>query len=210
MLAVTPIAVRTDTVPACTRHCHAAWNRHCRTRFATIVDRSPNRVLMPRPRAIVFPMKRLRTSSMAFAVMAPAATCVVDCSGPPASVEPASTPCAQLGGVCQIGTCYNVGRTAYEYRGSIQGLCGSNPSSVCCVRPDVNGGLPAQLGSAGICGHIVCDSSSTCNRGIDAEGCSSGCYVAPVLIDAGCASCGSISCDVGCRCLDAARNHCEC
>ena len=159
-------------------------------------------------RVTVSPMTRMAPLTKAFALVVPAAACVVAGSAPDGG-ESGSTPCAQMGGLCQNGTCYNVGGTAYEYRGSIQGLCGSNPPALCCIRPDVNGGLPPQLGSAGICGRIVCDSGSTCNRGVDAEGCTNACDVSSVL-DAGCASCGSISCDVGCTCLDAARNHCGC
>jgi hypothetical protein len=118
---------------------------------------------------------------------------------------PGSTPCAQMGRVCQNGLNGLKCVDGLAYRGSLRGLCGSDSASLCCVRPDANGRLPAQLGSDGICGNIVCDPGSTCASEIDFEDCRSGCHV-----DAGCASCGSISCDVGCTCLDAARNHCGC
>jgi hypothetical protein len=170
-------------------------------------------VLVSSPRVRVSRMTRMATLTKVFAAVVSVATCVIDCSGRtggepgPASGGPGSTPCAQMGGVCQNGlTCVD----GLAYRGSLRGLCGSDFSSLCCVQLDANGRLPSQLGSAGVCGPIVCDPGSTCVREVDVEACTTGCYVPPRLLDAGCASCGSISCDLGCPCLDATRNHCGC
>jgi hypothetical protein len=125
----------------------------------------------------------------------------------------ASTPCPQLGGVCQPSSvenfsCQNVDGGAYEYRGSIPGLCGTDPSLICCIRPDADGGLPPQLGTDGICGPIVCAAGSTCRRGKDTESCTISC--GGLVPDAGCPSCGTITCGEGCLCLDATTNHCGC
>lgn len=122
-------------------------------------------------------------------------------------------PCAQLGGVCQPSraenfTCQNVDGGAYEYRGSIPGLCETDPSLICCIRPDPDGGLPPQLGTDGICGPIVCAAGSTCGRGRDTESCTISC--GGLVPDAGCLSCGTITCGEGCHCLDATTNHCGC
>src|SRR5579872_6510014 len=56
------------------------------------------------------------------------------------SASGAMSPCAQFGGICEPSTtensaCRNVDGSAYEYRGSIQGLCGSDSVAICCVRP---------------------------------------------------------------------------
>ena len=149
---------------------------------------------------------------MAFAVVVPAAAFIVDCSEPAGGAADSSR-CAQLGGVCQPlrpenFTCQNVNGHTYEYQGSVPGLCGSDPSLTCCVRLDADGGLPSQLGSDGICGGIVCAAGSVCLRGIDTESCGLACDKPPSGTT--CASCGSITCNPGCTCLDAARNHCEC
>jgi hypothetical protein len=135
-------------------------------------------------------------------------------SGDATDAGASGTPCSKMGGVCQPAsvenfTCRNVTGVSYEYRGAQQGLCGADSSLWCCVRPDVDGGLPAQLGDDGICGPIVCAAGSACFRGRDTESCGAACG-GLAASDAGCLPCGTITCSSGCACIDATKNHCGC